>query len=262
MLCQLSYRGRQPRDCSRVSRAASRAGSVVRAAKRMTMRRFAVVGVAVFIGVLVFAPSGLAASARVAALQVGLRAHGFDAGPVDGVRGPQTTNALLAFQRARGHRRNGSGRTRDETSPRRTRPATSGPTRARGRRRGMGRRGARVPPSALRSRPPRGGRQVHSENECGADALPESPRTCSGRDRGAEDVPLARGADDSVGHMARRPAGRELLLDRGALPREPVAARAPESPLADARDRAESAARASEGRAAGSSSECRPSRES
>jgi LysM repeat protein len=66
------------------------------------MRRFAVVGVAVFIGVLAFAPSGLAASARVAALQVGLRAHGFDAGPVDGVRGPQTTNALLAFQRARG----------------------------------------------------------------------------------------------------------------------------------------------------------------
>src|SRR5688572_32099884 len=42
------------------------------------MRRFAVIGVAVFIGVLVFAPSGLAASARVAALQVGLRAHGLD----------------------------------------------------------------------------------------------------------------------------------------------------------------------------------------
>jgi hypothetical protein len=71
------------------------------------MRRFAVVGVAVFIGVLVFAPSGLAANARVAALQVGLRAHGFDAGPVDGVRGPQTTNALLAFQRARGIRATG-----------------------------------------------------------------------------------------------------------------------------------------------------------
>ena len=45
------------------------------------MRRFAVLGVAVFIGVLVFAPSGLAASARVAALQVGLRAQGFDPGP-------------------------------------------------------------------------------------------------------------------------------------------------------------------------------------
>ena len=71
------------------------------------MRRFAVVGVAVFIGVLVFAPGGLAASARVAALQVGLRAHGFDPGPVDGVRGHQTTRALVAFQRARGIRATG-----------------------------------------------------------------------------------------------------------------------------------------------------------
>lgn len=66
------------------------------------MRRFAVAGVAVFIGVLVFAPSGLAASARVAALQVGLRAHGFDPGPIDGVRGQLTTNALLRFQKAHG----------------------------------------------------------------------------------------------------------------------------------------------------------------
>jgi LysM repeat protein len=71
------------------------------------MLRFAVFGVAVFIGVLVFAPSGLAASARVAALQVGLRAHGFDPGPIDGVRGQLTTNALIAFQRARGIRATG-----------------------------------------------------------------------------------------------------------------------------------------------------------
>ena len=71
------------------------------------MRRLAVVGVAVFIGVLVFAPSGLAASARVAALQVGLRAHGFDPGPVDGVRGALTTKALIRFQRARGIRATG-----------------------------------------------------------------------------------------------------------------------------------------------------------
>jgi soluble lytic murein transglycosylase-like protein len=66
------------------------------------MRRFAVAGVAVFIGVLAFAPGGLAASARVAALQVGLRAHGFDPGPIDGVRGTLTTNAVIRFQRARG----------------------------------------------------------------------------------------------------------------------------------------------------------------
>jgi len=72
-----------------------------------TMRRFAVAGVAVSIGVLAFAPSGLAASARVAALQIGLRAHGFDPGPVDGVRGSLTTNALVAFQRQKGIRPTG-----------------------------------------------------------------------------------------------------------------------------------------------------------
>jgi LysM repeat protein len=66
------------------------------------MRRFAVAGVAVSIGVLALAPGGLAANARVAALQIGLRAHGFDPGPVDGVRGEQTTRALLRFQRAKG----------------------------------------------------------------------------------------------------------------------------------------------------------------
>jgi soluble lytic murein transglycosylase-like protein len=72
------------------------------------MRRFAVVGVAVFVGVLVFAPSGLAASARVAALQVGLRAHGFDPGPIDGIAGPQTRRATLAFQRREGLRCDGT----------------------------------------------------------------------------------------------------------------------------------------------------------
>ena len=72
------------------------------------MRRFAVVGVAVSIGVLAFAHQAIAGSARVAALQVGLRAHGFDPGPVDGVRGPLTTRALVAFQRA--HRVRATGR--------------------------------------------------------------------------------------------------------------------------------------------------------
>jgi hypothetical protein len=71
------------------------------------MRRFAVVGVAVSIGVLAFAPSGLAASARVAALQIGLRAHGFDPGPVDGVRGPLTSAAVVGFQRTHGIRATG-----------------------------------------------------------------------------------------------------------------------------------------------------------
>jgi len=71
------------------------------------MRRFAVVGVAVSVGVLAFAPPGLAASARVAALQIGLRAHGIDPGPVDGVRGPLTTTAVAAFQRRHGIRQTG-----------------------------------------------------------------------------------------------------------------------------------------------------------
>ena len=66
------------------------------------MRRFAVVGVALLLGVLGLAPESFAGNARVAALQVALRAHGFDPGPVDGVRGQLTTNALLRFQRARG----------------------------------------------------------------------------------------------------------------------------------------------------------------
>ena len=107
MLYQLSYRGRQPRDCSRAFRAAPREDGERRIAESGRMRRFAVVGVAVSIGVLAFAPSGLAASARVAALQVGLRAHGFDPGPVDGVRGRLTTHALLAFQRKHGIRATG-----------------------------------------------------------------------------------------------------------------------------------------------------------
>jgi soluble lytic murein transglycosylase-like protein len=71
------------------------------------MRRFAVAGVAVIVGVLAFAPSGLAANARVAALQIGLRAHGFDPGPIDGVRGQLTSTALIRFQRARGIRPTG-----------------------------------------------------------------------------------------------------------------------------------------------------------
>jgi LysM repeat protein len=71
------------------------------------MRRFAVVGVAVSIGVFALAPSALAANARVAALQIGLQAHGFDPGPVDGVRGRLTTHALIGFQRAHGIRPTG-----------------------------------------------------------------------------------------------------------------------------------------------------------
>jgi LysM repeat protein len=71
------------------------------------MRRFVVVCIALSVVALGFAPDALSASARVAALQVGLRAHGFDPGPVDGVRGPLTRSALIAFQRERGLPRDG-----------------------------------------------------------------------------------------------------------------------------------------------------------
>jgi soluble lytic murein transglycosylase-like protein len=64
--------------------------------------RFAVLGVALLLGVLLGGDQALAASARTAALQIGLRAHGYSPGPVDGVRGPHTRRALVAFQRAKG----------------------------------------------------------------------------------------------------------------------------------------------------------------
>jgi soluble lytic murein transglycosylase-like protein len=73
----------------------------------LLMRRFALIGVALTLGVLGLAPDAVASSARVAALQVGLRAHGFDPGPIDGVRGPLTRRALVGFQRSKGIRPDG-----------------------------------------------------------------------------------------------------------------------------------------------------------
>jgi hypothetical protein len=66
------------------------------------MRRFAVVCLALSAVALGAAPNALSASARVAALQVGLRAQGFNPGPIDGVRGRHTRAALVRFQRHRG----------------------------------------------------------------------------------------------------------------------------------------------------------------
>jgi peptidoglycan hydrolase-like protein with peptidoglycan-binding domain len=47
------------------------------------------------------ARSDAAGSARVAALQVALKAHGLYAGPVDGLAGPATHHAIKSFQRHR-----------------------------------------------------------------------------------------------------------------------------------------------------------------
>jgi hypothetical protein len=66
------------------------------------MRRLAAVCFALSAVSLFAAPDALSASARVAALQIGLRAHGLDPGPVDGIRGPLTRSATIAFQRSRG----------------------------------------------------------------------------------------------------------------------------------------------------------------
>jgi hypothetical protein len=71
------------------------------------MRRFAVVGVALSVGVFGFAQDALSANARIAAVQVALRAHGFDPGPIDGVPGPLTRGALASFQRRRKLRADG-----------------------------------------------------------------------------------------------------------------------------------------------------------
>ena len=71
------------------------------------MRRFALVGVGLTLGILGLVPDAFASSARIAALQVGLRAHGFDPGPIDGVRGRLTSRALVRFQRSKGVRADG-----------------------------------------------------------------------------------------------------------------------------------------------------------
>ncbi len=65
------------------------------------MRRLAVFGVAVLLA-LGLAGEARPASARVAALQVALRAQGLYLGTIDGVRGPLTRAAVLRLQDRRG----------------------------------------------------------------------------------------------------------------------------------------------------------------
>jgi peptidoglycan hydrolase-like protein with peptidoglycan-binding domain len=51
---------------------------------------------------LIAGPAAAAGSADVAALQVALRSHGFYSGDIDGLRGPDTAEALLSFQERQG----------------------------------------------------------------------------------------------------------------------------------------------------------------
>ena len=225
------------------------------------MRRFAVVGVAVSIGVLAFAPSGVAASARVAALQIGLRAHGLDPGPVDGVRGPMTSSAVVAFQRKHGIRATGGwvarrGELLAAAGDRCSASASSGSEQWDGTSQ-CSSSGCVVTASA--GAPSTGG--SHADGRCAA-PLPASTRSRSRRDRRSQDVPLACGPQVGAGRLARRPAGRELLLDLRALSREPLAPRAEEPDPADDRHRAEPASRAPKGSAPDRTDARRPSGES
>jgi peptidoglycan hydrolase-like protein with peptidoglycan-binding domain len=72
------------------------------------MRRLAVACCVLSAIALVGASNTFAASARVAALQIALRAHGFDPGPIDGMQGPMTHKALLRFQHKHGLQADGT----------------------------------------------------------------------------------------------------------------------------------------------------------
>jgi soluble lytic murein transglycosylase-like protein len=72
------------------------------------MRRLAAATSALSFVVCGFAvEDGASANPRIAAVQVALRAHGFAPGPVDGVAGPLTRQALAAFQRKHGLKADG-----------------------------------------------------------------------------------------------------------------------------------------------------------
>ena len=72
------------------------------------MRRIVVIVVTAAVGLALAGHAAAAPSARIAALQVALRSHGLYAGAVDGIQGPMTRNALVAFQR--NHRLRATGK--------------------------------------------------------------------------------------------------------------------------------------------------------
>ena len=71
------------------------------------MRRTVVIVLAAAVALALAGPAVAAQSAKVAALQVALRSKGMYAGAVDGISGPKTRTALLAFQRTHGIRATG-----------------------------------------------------------------------------------------------------------------------------------------------------------
>jgi LysM repeat protein len=72
------------------------------------MRRLAVASTALSVFACGFAADdATSANPRIAAVQIALRTHGCDPGPVDGVSGPLTRAALASFQRKHGLRADG-----------------------------------------------------------------------------------------------------------------------------------------------------------
>ena len=157
------------------------------------MRRFAVIGVAVSIGVLVFAPRGsqpVLASPRS-------RSGSAPTGSI------LVRSTACADRRRRGRSSRSSGH--EESAPpglvgranqaraRSARAAPARSARARGRSDRLGRRGARVPAAALRARRACRGREFHPEHGRRAPPLPAQARPFARRDRRTEHLPLARG---------------------------------------------------------------------
>ena len=71
------------------------------------MRRIVVIVAAVAAALSIAGPAVAAQSAKVAALQVALRANGLYKGEVDGISGPMTRSAVVRFQRRHGIRATG-----------------------------------------------------------------------------------------------------------------------------------------------------------
>ena len=206
------------------------------------MRRFAAAGVALSVGVFAFAQEASAANPRIAAAQVALRAHGIDPGRSTASRAadPRRSRVVPASAEAAPRRQAGS---RHASRVRSARTPAARSARARGRGGRVGRRRARVPAPALRTVPAGGRRALPGRDGGGTEALPaahahSTPTVSPGRTRTALSPGVRRLRDP------HRPRGRELLLDRRQVPREPVAARPQESHPAHPRHRSRPATRA------------------
>ena len=208
MLCQLSYRGRQPRDCSRALRGApaGRTGP----ARRRTSRA------------CVASPSSASRCSLASSCSLPAGSRPVLASPRSRSGSGPTGSTLVRStasagrgRRTRSSRSSGregiradrARRSRDEACARRARQAASRPARARRRRRRLGRRRARVPAAPLRPRRARGRRAVHAAARGVALRRYQSRRGLAADGiAGPEDVSLARRAHGDAGRddLARR----------------------------------------------------------